>query len=344
MLFLSDAQLESKAYGALLGIAVGDAMGMPVEMQSRAYIKKKFSLIDTFLPGDDVNPICKGFVPCETTDDTYMSMLVAENLCDTKGVYSVNRFVEDVLKWDAEEGKNRTVIGPSTRAALEQIQRGIPPEEAGKNGVTNGAAMKIIPAGIICSLSDKRALVRLVYEICKPTHNTTVANAGACSIAAVIAGCFDGINNLSSLIETACECAVLGESQGYETVGPSVVERIRWAINETAGLIDDEHFLDVLYYRIGTGLPIMQTVPAAFAIFNYAQGDVMRAAGLAANVGGDTDTIGAIACGMCGAWYGDSGIPQKVKSQIENTNHFDFFNIAKRLLGVRQGLHRYDGH
>ena len=40
------------------------------------------------------------------------------------------------------------LLGPSTKAALEAVSRGVPPEEAGKSGATNGAAMRITPVGV----------------------------------------------------------------------------------------------------------------------------------------------------------------------------------------------------
>ncbi|WP_320128683.1 ADP-ribosylglycohydrolase family protein [uncultured Sphaerochaeta sp.] len=325
----------SRAYGALLGVAIGDALGMPVEMWSRKHIKDRFSWIDSFLPGPDDNSISAGFVPYETTDDTYMTMLVAKNLCDNHGSYSIQRFVDEVLQWDREAAKTKTVIGPSTRSALEKIQKGMTPVEAGKNGITNGAAMKIIPAGLVSSLESGQSLVSLVHEICKPTHNTDCAVGGACAITAFVAGCLAGKYDLPQLLDIACSYASIGERVGYETIGPSVAKRIHYALEITEGEHNDDTFLDCLYYRVGTGLPIIQTVPAAFAIVKHAGGDLLTAAKLAANVGGDTDTIGAIACGMCGAYQGADAIPLDIKESIEKQNPFSFLSIAEQLIEIR---------
>ena len=242
----------SRAYGALLGVAIGDALGMPVEMWSRNHIKDRFSRIDSFLPGPEDNPISAGFVPYETTDDTYMTMLVAKNLCDNHGSYSIQRFVDEVLQWDREVAKTLTVIGPSTRAALEKIKKGMSPEEAGRNGVTNGAAMKIVPAGLVSSLESGQSLVSLVQEICKPTPNTNCAIGGACAVTAFVAGCFAEKYDLPRLLDIACSYVAIGQHIGYETIGPSVAKRIQYALEITEGEHNDNRFLDCIYYRVVT--------------------------------------------------------------------------------------------
>ncbi|TGT34946.1 ADP-ribosylglycohydrolase family protein, partial [Mesorhizobium sp. M8A.F.Ca.ET.167.01.1.1] len=70
---------------------------------------------------------------------------------------------------------------------------------------------------------------------------------------------------------------------------------------EAVGLIVD---------LIGTGVASQESVPAAFAVLEVAEGDAWRAAVISANLGGDTDTIGAIAAGMAGACSGLSRLPQ----------------------------------
>ena len=62
---------------------------------------------------------------------------------------------------------------------------------------------------------------------------------------------------------------------------------------------------------VGTGVASQESVPAAFAVLEVAEGDPWQAAVISANLGGDTDTIGAIAAGMAGACAGFSRLPQE---------------------------------
>ena len=61
-----------------------------------------------------------------------------------------------------------------------------PPEEAGSEGDTNGAAMRIAPVGIMLPPEPLDALVDKVAETCRATHNTSIAIASAAAVAAAV--------------------------------------------------------------------------------------------------------------------------------------------------------------
>lgn len=71
---------------------------------------------------------------------------------------------------------------------MDKITQGVPIEETGVTGTTNGASMKTAPIGIISDYQDLPTLVKNVAEICLPTHNTTITIAGASAVAAAICG------------------------------------------------------------------------------------------------------------------------------------------------------------
>ena len=72
---------------------------------------------------------------------------------------------------------------------------------------------------------------------------------------------------------------------------------------------------------VGTGVASQESVPAAFAVLEVADGDPWQAAVISANLGGDTDTIGAIAAGMAGACIGFSTAAATAHRQARRHRH-----------------------
>jgi ADP-ribosylglycohydrolase len=68
-----------------------------------------------------------------------------------------------------------------------------------------------------------------------------------------------------------------------------------------------------------------------------AEGDPVRAAQLSAQLSGDADTIGAMACAVCGAWKGIEAIPQDMITLLRKANpDYNFDQIAAGLVGIAQ--------
>ena len=63
----------------------------------------------------------------------------------------------------------------------------------GREGTTNGAAMRITPVGIICASNNLDELVRRVIEVSKLTHNTSSGLGGAAAVAGIISGLIDSL-------------------------------------------------------------------------------------------------------------------------------------------------------
>lgn len=327
----------NRILGALVGCAVGDAMGMPGEMWSRSRIQKTFGQIRDFLPGHPEHEISAGFAPGETTDDTIVTVLVAKSLVRCKGSLPPLELVHSIQNWAKENAKSKTVIGPSTQRAFQQIANGVPPEQAGRFGETNGASMRISPVGIISDHKDIPILVDRVSQVCMPTHNTCTAIAAASAVAAAVA---HGISGLPLEDARGCilEAAAQGQQKGYDTCSPSVVERIRFSLELSDSIDDDEIFMDRQFSLVGCGLPSTESVPTAITIALRCKGNMMRCATMCANIGGDTDTMGAIACAITGAHAGFQSIPAEVVRRICNQNPFGFEELAEELVQLRRTL------
>lgn len=326
----------NRVYGALMGVAVGDAMGMPSELWPRRKILKHFGKIDTFLPSPVDSVIARELKAGEVTDDTLVTLLVAESIIEQEGRIVPEKIIEKIITWaEKDKVKNSNIIGPSTRKAFELISRGTPVEEAGKSGVTNGGAMRIIPVGIVSNWRDLDALVENVRLACLATHNTNIAIAGASAVAAAASYCVDGGDELDAVIRIAKQACEKGMNAGYETAGASISKRVDMGMEIVNSGKREDEILQDLYDGIGTGMATNESVPAALSLVYMAKGDPVKCAHLAANIGGDTDTIGAMSCGICGAFKGIEAFADETIRLITETNHIDFSSVAQRLLPYR---------
>ena len=93
-------------------------------------------------------------------------------------------------------------------------------------------------------------------------------------------------------------------------------------------------FLEHIYDIIGAGVNTSESVPAALAIAYYSF-DVKTCALLCANLGGDTDTIGAMAAAICGGASGIGRIPDSYVDKIRQANGVDLEKYADALAKKR---------
>jgi ADP-ribosylglycohydrolase len=240
-----------------------------------------------------------------------------------------------IVRWyDRFGGDNARWVGPSTRRAVQAIKAGADPRTTGRYGTTNGAAMRVTPAGCIHP-GDIPAAVEAAARACQPTHYTAVAVACAAAVAAGVAVALLPGATLDTVLDAACAGAEQGSAYGGGEFLPNIARRIRWAVSiGTSGRAEDV-ILDDLYDYVGVSLAIHETVPSAFAVLAMAAGDPMRTALLAANLAGDADTTGAIACGIAGALHGVSAFPPDVIDLITTANpEYDFPALAHGLAAV----------
>ena len=78
--------IKNRIKGCLIGVAAGDAMGMPSSMMSPEKIRRIFGKIDSFLPAPEGHVIHGGMKAGEITDDTLQTLLIADSIIANKGV------------------------------------------------------------------------------------------------------------------------------------------------------------------------------------------------------------------------------------------------------------------
>lgn len=334
-------QRFNRALGALVGGALGDAMGMPTQLLSPAEIRSRYSFVETFVAPSSDHPVSQGLLAGAITDDTEQTLLLSSVLLGSRGGFDHHAWVNALIGWE-EEIKARggyDLLGPSTKRAIDAINNGTAPEEAGRYGDTNGAAMRIAPLGIVVPPSAD--LIGRVAETCRATHNTSIAISAAAAVATVVSHGVDGADWQQAL-GFAVEAARAAESEGHWVAGGTVAARIAWALELVDDCSPDEGIARV-FDRVGTSVASQESVPAAFAVLKLAKGDAWRAAVIAANLGGDTDTIGAIAASMAGACAGCDSLPRDKIAGLVGIDLNETHRLAEALVSARsQGLSERD--
>jgi ADP-ribosyl-[dinitrogen reductase] hydrolase len=282
----SAAAIRNRAIGALVGLAVGDAVGTTLEFKTR----------DTYPALTDMiggGPF--GLQPGEWTDDTAMALALADSLkqnpaLDEKDL--MQRFVD----WHAKGSYSCTGhcfdIGITTRQALARWQKtGVPfagstdPMSAG-----NGSLMRLAPVAIR-HFNDRAMLRDVAARQSRTTHAAPEAIDACVAYAEVLADAIAGARRSEVLRH---------HNAGYAgKIGP--ILQGSWRGKPRADIRASGYVAHALEASLWS---VART------------GDFRGAVLLAANLGDDADTTGAIAGQLAGALYGASGIPQTWRDKL----------------------------
>ena len=277
-----------RARGALLGLAVGDALGTTLEFRSPG----TFEPICDMVGGGpfDLNP-------GQWTDDTSMALCLAESLVETGG-FDPNDQMERYVRWWRDGHWSSTGrcfdIGNATRAALARFERTGEPYAGSTdpNTAGNGSLMRLAPIAIAYA-HDPAEAVRLAGQSSRTTHGAREAVDACRYFASLLVGAMRGVPKKALLSPRYAVVPALWDE------GP-----LTPTIDEVAA----GSFLDKAPPEIrGTG-HVVRTLEAA--LWAFAGTDDYREGALrVVNLGDDADTTGAVYGQIAGAAYGDSAIP-----------------------------------
>ena len=286
---MNDMQ-KKKIAGALFGVAVGDALGGPVEFMSPDQIAAKYGRLDRMVGGGWLS-----LEPGEITDDTQMTLCVAEGIVEAPQapIQSIGRrFIEwanagpkDIGGACAHSIHNAQRIGGAAPTAAEWEAAGKATQHAqGRPVEGNGALMRNVYPGLFYSSAVQA--VTIAQRIAKMTH------AGDRSTEACI------------LYARMVHLLTASESQAQDTQTPRefLAERCR-AVPEYAAAAAAPEFIRG---RLGGWVVDAMRIAVGSVATT---GSFREAVVTAVNLGGDADTNAAITGGLAGAWYGYDAIP-----------------------------------
>lgn len=290
--------------GSLLWGAVGDAMGRPFEGWPAAAIVDRIGR-----RGPRTYEKWRGWCAGPTgtiTDDTQLTMAVAESLVASRGVFDEEDFIRRLVAWLPQARG----AGRATTRAIEQIKTDTPWHEAASTKAAgNGAAMRAAPIGLVHAfdptLSD---LVVDAVLFSAPTHGHPAGVAGAAVLAAGVGYLVRSralaeesldVDEFIELIVTVADALapdpVTERRHSYREV--TLGERLRQAA-------DVETDPEILFDDFWSGAFIVESLPCAINAFLRSPDDPMQVLHTALRAGHDVDTIASMAGNLAGAWTG----------------------------------------
>ncbi len=330
-------QPKDRFLGCLLGLGIGDALGMPVEGWSHERIETTHGWITDYLPkvGEEGTQI---LAAGEITDDTEMALCHVESLIAAGGYVDPETTGLRFLR--LYHGDSRKFMGRTTKLALERadetgdFQNGA----AGDWPVGNGVAARIAPLGLMHALIrlNPEVFTRDVMRAGLITHCHPEALNGALAMAYAV--------RLLASEEVPPE--VLFDEVLAFIDEDDVARRIRLAESLVRCGGDRERDIANLA-QIGTSGYVAESVAAAFYCFVTHAGDFESAVLTAVNAGGDTDTIGAMTGALAGTHVGASAIPTRLVDGLEGRMYIlvagpGLYRAAQRRGGHFLQLHRRD--
>ncbi|MFA4906684.1 MAG: ADP-ribosylglycohydrolase family protein [archaeon] len=325
---------HDRILGCLVGVAAGDAMGMPTSMMSPETIRKFFpEYVTDFYPAPKGHILHQGLVAGQVTDDTQQTLLIADSII-ANGCVDPEDVARRLIQWGEDNHAfDSMLVGPSTLRALYAIRAGKSIKQSGSAGDTNGAPMRIASVGIF-GAGNLEKTVNAVEQACLPTHNTNIAIAGSSAIAMAIGCGISGEKDIDLIIKKAMLAAEKGMQRGNIWYSASIVKRTQIALDIVQNHSSREAQMRDLYDMVGGGVQISETVPLCLAVFKMARGNPVEAIGITTNLGGDCDTTSAITGSICGAYSGIGAFPKAWMKKLADVNHIDFEYYADKLFHI----------
>lgn len=310
--------IEDRFEGCLLGLAVGDALGAHFEGQPPEYIAERYRSVETLIKNPPPGEIWY-------TDDTQMMIGVAETLVNC------GRIEEgEICKRFADNYVPQRGYGRGARVVLEAMveehdHKYLAASHFPGGSFGNGAAMRVAPVGLVFRHDEKR-----LWEQAKlsalPTHVHPLGIEGAqlLALAVGLASTCPKLNREEFLNSLADQCSSL------EYSGP---------LRRSAKIINPKDL-----GLMGNGIEATSSVVTAIASFAMTPESYDETIGNVILLGGDTDTIAAMAGAVCGAYMGPKAIPEHLLDSLEDHHQGKSYikKLATKLCMIHQRITEND--
>jgi len=276
--------------GCLVGLAVGDALGAPLEFLPRDQVRKLFPQgLRQMIASSLWN---KG----EYTDDTQMALLIAESLLQNEG-FATSDVAKRFQTW-ATAAKD---VGIQTRAVVNMVGYPEHPERCAlqyhtdhpDSSAGNGALMRCAPIALFC-LSSCEELVEMSRASARLTHHDPKAQSSC----VILNGCI-----------RAAMCDDVRDARAEVLALVRDTERSTWGRLERI-----ENYREQEIASSGYTVHTLEAALWSFFTTESYEDAVVRAA----NLGDDADTVAAVCGALAGAYYGYSAIPERWREQLQD--------------------------
>jgi ADP-ribosylglycohydrolase len=310
----TESAIAARAIASFQALAIGDAIGKQTETLSRAAVLQWYPGGITGFQGrpGDVIPRYAGkgyeWRIGETTDDTEQTLAVARALL--------------------LEGPNHTAVARQLLQCRKSLHPGVSlwklaqsgdPDHIESDGDGCGAAMRVAPIGVLYPSTSLPAIIRASYECAIPTHGGPLAIAGASAVAAAVSAALEG-RSTDYVLALALEASKGAMADSIERTYADLRSSNRLAVDEIA----HHHFPD----------HPLKIVPLAIALALRTE-SAEETALIAANLGGDADSVASIGSAIAGALWPDT-VNRSWRQVLSDINLHDLGEVATALAARRK--------
>jgi ADP-ribosylglycohydrolase len=303
---------RDKFRGAMLGVAIGDALGAPFEGWSHYDIARQVGKITDYVVFHE------GMLKGAVSDDTMLTISLAEAYIEAKG------FDPEVI---AKKFRSRWYphIGNSLRGAISNLKMGKPWYDAGLESASNGGAKRSAPVGLVNYHSYRRLKMEAAVQTFI-THKDQMAIAASVAVSFAVAYAInlapgelsneETIKKFISGVVDAIEGIEIKEYRTHSTHKRTTLHR-RLAEELYPVLVEygnSPHKVYDLWYNSSYAL---ESVPCALYTFLRTPESFEEVVITAVNAGHDTDSTAAMAGAIAGAYLGMSAIPERLVKEVE---------------------------
>ncbi|MGA1840946.1 MAG: ADP-ribosylglycohydrolase family protein [bacterium] len=290
---LSGKSLRSRFAGCLLGLALGDSLGAPFEG----------------MPGGEYSYSCEN--PLIYTDDTEMMINLTESILSSRAVDP-----EDIAQAFVKGYTKGRGYGRGTVRALSLIKEGMSINEAARSifpdgSCGNGAAMRVAPIGLLYWWNSG-FILDAAEKSSIPTHIHPLGIEGAKIMALAVGFTIKGITREAlpgSLIDNVNE------------------ELYRKKLSVIRDLLREDANAGEVAHRLGNGVFAHESVPAALYAFIRFGNDYKKTIEFCFSLGGDIDTIAAMAGALSGAYVSEDCLPGECIQKLEDADRIKYLSF-----------------
>lgn len=311
--------IRNAVKGGLLGLAVGDALGVPVEFLDRETVR---NINITEMVGVEDNLPFRSrwgqLIPAGSwSDDTSMTVAAIDAIVRDKGRINYDHIMDSFIEW-WYGGKYTSLgepfgLGGVVGKALEKYQRGVSASGCGGTGFKdngNGSLMRILPFSLYCAANDfnEEETVEFINKASSITHAHEISRM-ACVIYTDFLRCLINTGDPQSAHRHICS----KDYSKYFSDGSA---------EQFSGLLRPDFrsiSADSISENNGYVVPTLES--AIYSVINT--DNYEDAAETAINMGYDTDTVGAVAGSLAGILYGYDNIPERWLNKLRKREELE---------------------
>lgn len=310
---LTEDAREDRLYGGLFGFCIGDILGVPVEFSSRAE-RQADSVQEMRAYGTYHQPFGTW------SDDTSLTLCLIDAINNGYDLHKIaDNFLRFYQKGDFTPQGQVFDIGDSTRCAIKRMESGDEPVMCGGSGEMdngNGSLMRVLPLAFYGSSLEDGCRVRMIEEVSALTHAHKRSMLACIYYVQCASRLFAGDDK-----QAACRYAARFVEEHCKASYGNELSYFQYILNNDVQNLEETQIKSSGY--------VIDSLEASLWVF-LKSGSYQETVLRAVNLGGDTDTIAAIAGGLAGTHYGFKEIPNKwIQNIIRKQDLYSMFRKFK---------------